>query len=265
MNSGDAHSPRATGALLLLLGARVASVGLATVIGWLLVAAFEQTADYPPSPLISSLALLPVNLLTLWYLARIARSGGSSLGASFGVRKGAGLVRDIAWGFVWIAVLYIPFVVAIIGTMFALHGGEVFEAFATVFFNPDAASVTSPVIALILGIIAVVTFAPLNAPAEEALYRGYTLRLLSSRWSRIAAVTLSSVAFGVQHAFFAPTSDAMIVYVVAFTVWGAGSCIIVLKQGRLMPIVIAHLVVNLMTSSPAVIFPALQIAGVIPA
>jgi hypothetical protein len=178
---------------------------------------------------------------------------------------GAGLVRDIGWGFVWIAVLSIPFVVAVIGTMFALHGGEAFEAFATVFFNPDAASVASPVMALILRIVVVITFAPLNAPAEEALYRGYSLRILSSQWSRIAAVTLCSVAFGMQHAFFAPTSDAMIVYVVAFTVWGAGSSIIVLKQGRLMPIVIAHLVVNLMTSSPAVKFPALQIAGLIPA
>ncbi len=243
----------------------MAFVGLATVLGWLLVATLEPSADYPPSPLISSLALLPVNLLTLWYLARVLRSRGSSLGELFGVRGGIGLLKDIGWGFIWIAVLYIPFVVAVIGTMFALHGGEAFDAFATVFYNPDAASLASPVVALVLGIVAVLTFAPLNAPAEEALYRGYTLRILSSHWSKIAAVALSSIAFGVQHAFFAPTSDAMIVYVVAFTVWGTGSSIIALKQRRLMPIVIAHFVVNLMTSSPAVVFPALQMAGVFPA
>ncbi|MDN5756302.1 MAG: hypothetical protein L0H32_11150, partial [Micrococcaceae bacterium] len=71
--------------------------------------------------------------------------------------------------------------------------------------------------------------------------------------------------FGAQHAFFAPTADAMIVYVVAFTVWGIGSALIVLRQKRLLPITIAHFIVNLFTSSPAVIFPALQLAGVVPA
>jgi len=74
-----------------------------------------------------------------------------------------------------------------------------------------------------------------------------------------------SVAFGLQHAFFAPSADAMIVYVVAFTVWGLGSSLIVLKQKRLMPITISHFVVNVATSSPAVIFPALQLSSATPA
>ena len=63
--------------------------------------------------------------------------------------------------------------------------------------------------------------------------------------------------FGLQHAFFAPTADAMIVYVAAFTVWGAGSGLIVAAQRRLLPITIAHGIVNLATSSPALIFPLL--------
>ncbi|MGP9662348.1 hypothetical protein [Arthrobacter sp. AOP36-C1-22] len=33
---------------------------------------------------------------------------------------------------------------------------------------------------------------------------------------------------------------------------------------RRRPITIAHFIVNLFTSSPAVIFPALQLAGVVP-
>ena len=50
---------------------------------------------------------------------------------------------------------------------------------------------------------------------------------------------------------------------VAFTVWGLGSALIVWAQGRLLPVTLAHLLVNLMTSSPAVVFPLLVLAGVV--
>lgn len=53
----------------------------------------------------------------------------------------------------------------------------------------------------------------------------------------------------------------MLVYVVAFTVWGLSSAVIVLRQRRLLPITIAHFLANLVTSAPAVVFPALQLAG----
>jgi uncharacterized protein len=255
--------PEPTRAVWLLF-VRIGLVGIATFLGWLLVRTVTPTAEYPPSPLISSIALLPVNILTLWLLARTLRSSGDSLRELFGARRGFGFIKDIGWGLVWIAALYVPFVAAIFGTMFVIHGANTIEAFSTVFFNPNAATVSYPVWALVLGVVAVVTFAPLNAPAEEALYRGYALRRLSSTWPIAAAVSISSLAFGAQHAFFAPTRDATVVYVVAFTVWGVGASLIALKQKRLMPIVVAHFIVNLMTSSPAVIFPALQIAGVIP-
>ncbi len=136
-------------------------------------------------------------------------------------------------------VLYLPFVAAVLGTMWALHGNQTFVAFETVFFDPDAAAIAQPGWALALGIVAVLTFAPLNAPVEEAIFRGYAQSRLSGSLPMVAVVLVCSIAFGLQHAFFAPTPDAMIVYVVAFTVWGIGS-------------------------SPAVIFPALQFAGVIP-
>lgn len=96
------------------------------------------------------------------------------------------------------------------------------------------------------------------------MFRGYSQSRLSRRWPILVTVLVCSVAFGLQHAFFVPTADAMIVYVVAFTVWGLGSALIVLRQKRLLPITIAHFIVNLMTSSPAVIFPALQLAAVVP-
>jgi membrane protease YdiL (CAAX protease family) len=49
----------------------------------------------------------------------------------------------------------------------------------------------------------------------------------------------------------------MIVYGVAFFVWGAVGGIIYAKQGRLMPLIIAHAIVNLFTSAPALIIPFL--------
>ncbi|MBH0052959.1 CPBP family intramembrane metalloprotease [Salinibacterium sp. SWN139] len=260
--NADAPSSFARRALGLL-GARLALVGLATVLVWMLSRGFDPSAAFPPSPMLLSLSLLPVNLISLWLVIRLLRVDGQTLRGLFAPRRGVGLVADIGWALLWIAVLYIPFVATIIGTMWILHGANTFTAFETVFVNSDAASVTSPVWALVLGVVAVITFAPLNAPAEEAVYRGYALSRLSGIWPRSLAIAACSVAFGLQHAFFAPTVDAMIVYVVAFTVWGIGSSLIAQKQKRLMPIAISHFVVNLMTSSPAVIFPALQLAGVI--
>ncbi|WP_424467238.1 hypothetical protein [Pseudoclavibacter helvolus] len=50
----------------------------------------------------------------------------------------------------------------------------------------------------------------------------------------------------------------------AFTVWGLGAALIVRWQRRLVPVTIAHFMVNFMTSLPAVVFPALQLGGVVP-
>ena len=245
-----------------LLLARLGMVAAATVAAWLIVRAVDGTASFPPDPTVVSLSLIPVNLASLLLVSRLLRSEGSSLRSLFA--PGRSVLRDAGWGLLWIAVLYVPFVLAVMATMWVLHGPGMFEAFETVFYDPDAATIGSPVAALILGIVAVATFAPLNAPAEEAVYRGYAQARLSAAWSPWPAMLLCSLAFGAQHAFFAPTTDAMIVYVVAFTVWGLGSALIVRAQKRLLPITLAHLLVNLMTSSPALVFPILLLSGVVP-
>ncbi|MBI9115608.1 CPBP family intramembrane glutamic endopeptidase [Sanguibacter suaedae] len=249
---------RQAGALLLT---RLVLVALATLAAWAIVDAGEGTASFPPTPMLASLSLLPVNVVCLVLTSRLLRAEGRTLRSLFAPH--GGWAREIGWGFLWIAVLYVPFVLAVLGTMAVLHGGDTFTAFETVFYDPDAASVASPGWALALGIVAVLTFVPLNAPAEEAVYRGYAQTHLGAAWPTALAVGVCSLVFGLQHAFFAPTADAMVVYVVAFTVWGIGSGLIVLRQGRLLPVTISHVVVNLMTSSPAVVFPALQLAGVV--
>ncbi|UWX98419.1 CPBP family intramembrane metalloprotease [Arthrobacter zhaoxinii] len=244
-----------------LLLARLGMVAAATVAAWWIVLAVDGTATFPPTPMLAALSLIPVNIASLLLVSRLLKSEGSSLRSLFAPRRS--VFRDAGWGLLWIAVLYVPFVLAVMATMWVLHGSGMFDAFATVFYDPDAATIASPVWSLILGILAVVTFAPLNAPAEEAVYRGYAQSRLSASWSPWPAMLVCSLAFGAQHAFFAPTTDAMVVYVVAFTVWGLGSALIVRAQGRLLPITIAHLIVNLMTSSPAVVFPILVLTGVV--
>lgn len=246
----------------MLLVVRVGLVGAATTTAWLIMVAIDGSASFPPSPMLASLGLLPVNLLSLYLVVRLLRAEGQDLRSLMAPRRG--IMRDVGWGLVWIAVLYVPFVIAVLATMWILHGSETFTAFETVFYDLDAATIASAGWALALGILAVLTFAPLNAPAEEAVYRGYAQSRLTRSWSTSGAVLVCSIAFGLQHAFFAPTPDATVVYIVAFTVWGLGSGLIVARQRRLLPITIAHFVVNLMTSSPAVIFPALQLAGLVP-
>lgn len=242
-----------------VLALRLVLVGIVTVIAWLFVSRAGATA-FPPSPLFASLALLPVNIVCLLLLRRMLRTEGRSLRDLLGWDK-ARLGRDIGWGLLWIAVLYLPFAGTIAGVMWLLHGDGMFAAFETVFFDPASVPVMSPLLALIMGIIVLLTFAPLNAPAEELLYRGYAQARLVPAWGAAAAIIVPALVFGAQHAFFAPTADAVIVYVAAFTVWGLGSGLIYARQRRLMPLVVAHFVVNLLSSAPALVFPILQLAG----
>lgn len=261
-SAGTVKTDVRAGNAVVLLVVRVGMVAAASVAAWLIMRMADPGAGFPPTPMLASLSLIPVNIISLVLVSRLLRSEGSSLKSLF--RPGRSALRDGGWGLLWIAVLYIPFVLAVMGTMWVLHGPGMFEAFATVFYDPEAAAIASPLWSLILGLVAVLAFAPLNAPAEESVYRGYAQSRLSAVWSPWPAMLVCSLAFGAQHAFFAPTTDAMIVYVVAFTVWGLGSAIIVRAQRRLLPITIAHFVVNLMTSSPALVFPILVLSGVVP-
>src|SRR5690606_10193598 len=152
--------------------------------------------------------------------------------------------------------LYLPFAGAIIGTMLLLYGGAAFTSFETVFVPANGYPIMPPVLAVVFAVVVVVTFAPLNAPTEELVYRGFAqgglVEVLKWRW---LAVVIPAVGFGLQHIFFAATAPGMLVFAVAFFVWGLGAGLIYLKQGRLMPLIISHFIVNLFTSLPALIIP----------
>lgn len=253
---------RGTRSALTLLAIRLALVALATVIAWALIAALGGGAAFPPNPMFAALALLPVNVISLMMTLRLLRRDGQSLRDLFGYRPGTWR-REIGWGLLWLAVLFVPFVGAVMLTAWLLYGDRMFTAFETVFYNPESVIDAPPILLLVLGIVAFLTFAPLNAPTEEIVYRGYAQSRLTAAQPTVIAILICSVAFGLQHALFAPTIDAMIIYAAAFTAWGLGSAIIVLWQRRLLPITIAHFIVNLMTSASAVVFPVLQLTGVV--
>ena len=234
---------------------RVGMVALATLATIGLLAVLGQPATLGAASLFSALALLPVNIISLLWVRRLVHRDGTTLRAMIGVDR-TRIGRDIAWGLLWIVVLWMPFMAAIMGTMFALYGTGLFDGFETALAPPaDQTPAMSPLLASLLGIIAFVTFAPLNAPTEELVYRGYSQPPLVARWGAVIGVTVPAIAFGLQHVFFAATPAGMLVYGVAFFVWGLGSATIYLRQRRLVPLIVAHFVVNLATSIPALLLP----------
>jgi membrane protease YdiL (CAAX protease family) len=233
---------------------RVPLVAAAALVTVGLLAAFGISIEFPASSL-SALYLAPVNLASLLLLRWVLHRSGRRIRDLIGFERSR-LGRDALWGLLWLMVLYLPFAGAIIGTMFLLYGSAAFNSFETAFVPADGYPILSQPLAIAFAVLVVVTFAPLNAPTEELVYRGFAqggLReALNSRW---LAVVIPAVGFGLQHIFFAATAPAMVVFAVAFFVWGLCAGLIYLKQGRLMPLIISHFIINLFTSLPALIIP----------
>ena len=258
-----ARVTRAVGRAWLLLAVRLGSILVVTCAMWLVVRAASGIGSFPPNTMWAMLGLFPVNVACLILVRTFYRERGVSLRAALGVRKGR-VGRDVLWGLLWLVALNLPFVAVVAGTVFALYGSAAPAAFATIFFDPSSSVAMNPFLLLAVSLVAVVPFMLINAPTEELVFRGYSLEAIASRWGAAAAVVATSLAFGVQHTLFAATVPGMLVYFIAFTVWGLCAAWIVRKQGRLFPVVIAHWIVNVLMSSPALVVPVLQIAGVIP-
>lgn len=210
------------------------------------------------------LALLPVNVVCLLVVRRLYRVRGRTLKQALGVEPGR-VGRDVLWGLLWLAVLYVPFALVIVGTVVMLYGADPLHAFATIFFDPASSIPIDPIHMLLLSIVAVVPFMLINAPTEELVVRGFALESVTRRFGAVAGVAVTSLAFGAQHIVFAATPAGMLVFFLAFTVWGVVASLIVRRQGRLFPVVVAHLVVNVVMSAPGIVFPILQLTGVLPA
>lgn len=226
---------------------RVALVATASTIAWLLTGALPK--DFPPNPLLSVTAMLPVNVICLILVIRLARRNGGTVRALLGFRADR-IGRDLLWGVLWLFVLYLPFVGTLIGLMALQFGDRLFDSFEVVFV-PGAGPDLPIQVWGVLGVIAALTFAPLNAPVEELVYRGYSQSRLGTRWPLALAIVVPAALFGLQHFWYAPTPNAAVIFLCCFTVWGVTSGAIYHYQKRLMPLVFAHGIVNLAFTLPA--------------
>lgn len=177
-----------------------------------------------------------VNIVCWWLLVRRLRAEARTLGDLVGRFHRV----DLLWGLLWTTVLFVPFY-AIVFAGGALMKGSFAAAFEV--FAPD---VMLPDNAVILGILTVsaLVFPFLNAPLEELYYRGYAQTTLENAGRRTAAIWIPTVGFAIQHAFVALSLASLPGYLVAFLVWGLIAAVIRRRQGRLWPLVIAHLVTN---------------------
>lgn len=244
----------------ILLVVRLGGLLVLTALVWLLLRAIFAVDAFPPNNMWAIVILFPVNLLCLGLVRRYYRAEGTTLREALGIRPGR-VGRDILWGLLWLVVLNVPFSFAIAGTVFAMYGAEAPAAFETIFVNEASFVPLHPVLQLIIALFGVIPFMVLNASTEELVFRGYARTAIESRWGVVAGIVVSSVLFGVQHVLFAASVPGMLVYFVAFTLWGALAAVIVRRQGRLFPVVIAHYLINISLSAPAVVFSVLGLVG----
>jgi len=166
------------------------------------------------------------------------------------------LGKDILFGFLWLFILYIPFVITVTGTMFLMYGTDFINHFQTVFIgNMENGSIPQPkwLMWLVAGISLIFPF--LNAPIEELMYRGYTQPLFIKNYQKVwVGVLIPSIGFALQHVMLAASWQGAIVYALAFFVWGIGSGLIYYKQKRLFPLIVCHFIVNIAFSILPIVF-----------
>ena len=232
---------------------RVVLVGLAAAITWVLLAGEDGPGAYPPEFTYAALTNLPINLISLWLVRRALHREGTRARdlIDFSWRR---LGTDVLWGLLWLAALSVPFALAMMGVLVGLEGVGVFERFDTIFVPAVSGEMPDRTVLTVTAVVTVLTFAPLNAPTEELVYRGYSQGgLQRHRWPAYWAIVVPAAIFGVQHVFFAPAGPLTLAYAAAFLVWGAGAGIIVWWQRRLMPIIVAHFLTNLFTTAPLLV------------
>lgn len=210
---------------------------------------------FPFLPDLSTIYFTVVNVICFILLHRILKKEGSSIKQLIGFRVES-FGKDILYGFLWLFVLYIPFVAAVMGTMYFMYGTDLINHFQTVFAGDmDYESLTRPIWLLWFSACVSLIFPFLNAPIEELMYRGYAQPRFIIVYKKVwPGIIIPSIGFALQHVMLAPSLQGAIVYLVAFFVWGIGSGIIYYKQKRLFPLVVSHFIVNIAFSVMPIIF-----------
>lgn len=209
----------------------------------------------PFLPELSTIYFTVVNVICFLLLHRILKKEGRSIKELIDFRSDR-IGKDIMLGFLWLFVLYIPFIIAIMGTMYVMYGTDLFNHFETVFVgNENNFAFAGPGWFMWLTACISLVFPFLNAPIEELMYRGYAqpsfIHTYNKTW---LGLTIPSIGFALQHIMLAGSFQGAIVYVVAFFVWGIGSGIIFYRQKRLFPLIVCHFIVNIAFSMIPIIF-----------
>ncbi|MED4206878.1 CPBP family intramembrane glutamic endopeptidase [Neobacillus mesonae] len=202
--------------------------------------------QFPYLPEFSTVYFTVVNVLCFFLLHHLLKKEGRSIQELIGFHRKR-VIKDILLGILWLFVLYIPFVVTIMGTMLVMYGPDLFQHFQTVFIgNEEFYTFSRPDWLIWLTACISIIFPFLNAPIEELMYRGYAQPLLIKRYKKVwAGIIIPAVGFALQHMILAVSIHGAIVYAAAFFVWGVGSGVIYHKQKRLFPLIICHFIVNI--------------------
>jgi uncharacterized protein len=201
--------------------------------------------SFPFLPDLSTIYFTIVNVLCLFLLCRILKKEGISIKKLIGYQRNL-LMKDITFGFLWVIVLYFPFIIAVMGTMFIMFGSDFINHFETVFAGDLDNFYSRPMWLTWLGAIISLIFPFLNAPVEELMYRGYAQPQFIKHYNKVwIGILIPSIGFALQHVMLAASIEGAIVYAVSFFVWGIGSGIIYYKQNRLFPLIVCHFIVNI--------------------
>ncbi|WHY77930.1 CPBP family intramembrane metalloprotease [Neobacillus sp. WH10] len=213
---------------------------------FLLLKIFGLPFQFPFLPEFSNVYFTVVNVLCFFLLHRLLKKEGRSIKDLIDFRIDR-VIKDILFGLLWLLVLYVPFVVTIMGIMFVMYGPDLFEHFQIVFAgNEEIFTFSRP--QWLMWVIACISFVfPfLNAPIEELMYRGYAQPLIINHFKKVwIGIIIPSIGFALQHIILAVSLQGAIVYAAAFFVWGIGSGIIFHKQKRLFPLIVCHFFVNI--------------------
>jgi len=195
-----------------------------------------------------------VNLLCLGLLVWRARVEGFRLADMIGLRRSSAL-RDLGWGLLWSLLLYVMFALGLMTVVLAVgaaRGALGSQWFIDVFVGTgDYAALSLPLWFLAgNGLL----FPLLNPVVEELQYRGYAqTRLIAVSGNVALSIALVSVPFAVQHTAFAASPVGAVAFVVAFLLWSASAGVIVWRQGRLAPVIVAHAITNVATAAAPIV------------
>lgn len=213
---------------LLLL--RTALLFVGDGITWGLAAA--RGFDPGPAMIYANVYIVAVDLITLAVVARLVSRRGAHLRQVVGPIR---LRRDM--------LLALPITIAvIIGFFVATYLGNLI-----IYAGPPPAAGGTFAPPVWLGIWSISIMPITVAIAEEVLYRGVALHALRARFGAVPAVLITAVFFGLQHAALSTDGLAsMAARVITTFLAGLLFAVFAIKLRRLLPIIVAHWVLDVL-------------------